>query len=180
MSQIVIISGSLSENSGTEKILHYIGDLLQQEGVFVKHFSVKDISPEVLCKGRYDEIEIIEIAKELHDSIGVIVGSPVYKASLSGVLKAFLDVLPQDALRNKPVLPIMTGGSMAHLLAIEYALKPVLASLKGLNTKGLYFIDKQIDKESLFPIKDEEALQRTKRELSSFVQLANRSANMLY
>jgi len=57
-----------------------------------------------------------EIANDLQDAKGVIVGSPVYKASYSGVLKALFDVLPEDILNRKPVLPIMTGGESTSSL----------------------------------------------------------------
>ena len=40
-----------------------------------------------------------------------------------------LDLLAPDALRGKAVLPLATGGSPAHVLALEYALKPVLSAL---------------------------------------------------
>lgn len=59
----------------------------------------------------------------------VLVATPIYKAAYSGVLKLFLDLLPPDALRGKRVLPLATGGSVAHLLAVDYALRPVLAAL---------------------------------------------------
>ena len=59
----------------------------------------------------------------------VLVATPIYKAAYSGLLKAFLDLLPSDGLRGKTILPLATGGSLAHLLAIDYALKPVLSAL---------------------------------------------------
>ena len=43
--------------------------------------------------------------------------TPIYKASYSGVLKAFLDLLPQFAFGGKVVLPLLTGGTAAHVLA---------------------------------------------------------------
>jgi FMN reductase len=45
------------------------------------------------------------------------------------VLKVFLDLLPQDGLAGKLVLPVATGGSQSHMLALDYALRPVLAAL---------------------------------------------------
>ena len=57
----------------------------------------------------------------------VIVATPIYKAAYSGLLKVFLDLLPAEALRGKTVLPLASGGSVAHLLALDYALKPVLS-----------------------------------------------------
>ena len=69
----------------------------------------------------------------------------MYKAAYSGLLKTFLDVLPQFALRGKVVLPLATGGTIAHVLAIDYALRPVLSSLDPLHVvNGLFVLDKQI------------------------------------
>lgn len=64
----------------------------------------------------------------------VLVATPIYQASFSGLLKSFLDLLPQRALSGKTVLPLATGGSAAHLLAIDYALKPVLGALGARHT----------------------------------------------
>ncbi len=76
---------------------------------------------------------------------GIVVATPVYKAAYSGLLKTFLDMLPQFALRGKVVLPLATGGSIAHVLAIDYALRPVLSSLDPLHVvNGLFVLDKQI------------------------------------
>lgn len=59
----------------------------------------------------------------------IVVATPVYKAAYSGLLKTFLDYLPDGALRGKSAYPIATGGSNAHMLSIDYALKPVLSVL---------------------------------------------------
>jgi FMN reductase len=66
----------------------------------------------------------------------VVVATPVYKAAYSGLLKVFLDVLPQTALKGKLVLPLATGGSPHHMLALDYALRPVLQSLGAPHTAG--------------------------------------------
>ena len=59
----------------------------------------------------------------------IVVATPIYKAAYSGVLKLFLDLLPQTAFKGKTVLPMATGGSPNHMLALDYALRPVLQSL---------------------------------------------------
>ncbi|WP_324609842.1 NADPH-dependent FMN reductase [Oceanobacillus damuensis] len=146
MSDIVIVSGSPSESSRSERILQYLGSFLEKEHLTVTHISVKDVPAEDLLFGNFDSPEVKQIANQIEDAKGVIVGTPVYKASYSGVLKALFDILPPDILKDTPVLPLMTGGSLSHLLALEYALKPLLATLKGQNLKGLYFLDSQIDK----------------------------------
>jgi FMN reductase len=72
--------------------------------------------------------------------------TPVYKAAYSGLLKTFLDLLPQFGLRDKVVLPFAMGGTLAHVLSIDYALRPVLHSLDPLHiTTGLFVLDKQVN-----------------------------------
>ncbi|MFJ6414232.1 NADPH-dependent FMN reductase [Terribacillus saccharophilus] len=172
MSDIVIISGSPSDTSKTKKVLDYLGTILKRDGFSIKYISVRDVSKDVLFEGKYDSPEIQNIATLIQDAKGVIIGSPIYKGAYSGVLKTLIDLLPQDVLKHKPVLPLMTGGSAAHLLALEYTFKPLLASLKAHNLKGLYFIDSQIDKQGEITIIDEDTLKRTKKQLYYFEKLA--------
>ena len=71
----------------------------------------------------------------------------MYKAAYTGILKAFLDLLPQKALVGKPILPIATGGTLAHLLAIDYALNPVLGVLGATHIlQGVYLVDAQFQR----------------------------------
>ena len=73
--------------------------------------------------------------------------TPVYKASYTGVLKTFLDLLPQFGLAGKVVLPLVTGGSLAHVLVIDYAFRPVLISLGAQHVvTGLFLHDKLLER----------------------------------
>ena len=75
----------------------------------------------------------------------IVIATPVYKAAYSGVLKVFLDLLPQSALKGKTVLPLATGGSPHHMLALDYALRPVLQSLAARQIlPGVYATDGQV------------------------------------
>ena len=105
----------------------------------------------------------------------MVIGSPVYKASYTGVLKSLMDLLPEGALKNKPVLPIMVGGSHRHLLAIDYALNPLIAILKGQPLQGLYFVDSEIDKTNeAEPVKDAELLERIENQVNELVAAIGR------
>lgn len=175
MSEIVILSGSPSERSRSDLVLKNLGSILNNEGFSVTHISIRDVPKDALFYGEFDDPAVKEIASLIHGAKGVIVGSPVYKAAYSGVLKALLDILPPDILRGTPVLPLMTGGSPSHLLAIEYTLKPLLATLKGQNLKGVYLLDNEIDKSNIDnPIIDHEVLERLKKQLDYFIEIVNR------
>lgn len=69
----------------------------------------------------------------------VVIASPVYKASYTGILKAFLDLLPQTGLKGKVTLPLFIGGTIAHLLSLDYTLKPLLSVLGSRNIVGGVF-----------------------------------------
>lgn len=62
---------------------------------------------------------------------GLIVVTPVFSASYSGLFKSFFDVLEPEATEGKPVLIAATGGSARHSLVLEHALRPLFAYLKA-------------------------------------------------
>lgn len=59
----------------------------------------------------------------------MIVASQVYKATYTGVLKTYLDLLPQKGLEDKIVLPLFIGGTISHLLSMDSGMKPALTAL---------------------------------------------------
>lgn len=62
---------------------------------------------------------------------GVIVVTPVFTASYSGLFKSFFDLIDPDALTGKPVLIAATGGTARHSLVLEHALRPLFAYLRA-------------------------------------------------
>jgi FMN reductase len=62
---------------------------------------------------------------------GLIVVTPVFSASYSGLFKAFFDVLDKDALAGKPVLIAATGGTARHSLVLDHALRPLFSYLRA-------------------------------------------------
>ncbi|MFE7042893.1 FMN reductase [Streptomyces atratus] len=62
---------------------------------------------------------------------GLIVVTPVFAASYSGLFKSFFDVIDPDALTGKPVLIAATGGTARHSLVLEHAVRPLFAYLRA-------------------------------------------------
>lgn len=72
----------------------------------------------------------------------VVVASPTYKATYTGLLKLFLDRVGAGALTGVTAVPLMLGGDWRHSLAPEVFLKPVLAELgASCPTRGLFLLD---------------------------------------
>ncbi|MFF3904939.1 FMN reductase [Streptomyces sp. NPDC001848] len=62
---------------------------------------------------------------------GLIVVTPVFTASYSGLFKSFFDLIDPEALTGKPVLIGATGGTARHSLVLEHALRPLFAYLRA-------------------------------------------------
>ncbi len=72
----------------------------------------------------------------------VVVASPTYKASYTGLLKLFLDRFGGGVLAGVTAVPVMLGGDWRHSLAPEVFLKPVLAEIGASTpTRGLFLLD---------------------------------------
>ncbi|QXE03009.1 NADPH-dependent FMN reductase [Terribacillus sp. DMT04] len=176
MTDIIILSGSPSRKSRSLLAAAYAGELAKQQGYTAEVISITDFKPEDLVYARFDSPAIVEAGKAIETAKGLIIASPVYKASYTGVLKALLDVLPQGAFTNKPVLPIMTGGSPAHLLAIDYALKPLIANLKGESLQGVYICDQHILKDNpTEPITEKETAARLREQSNHLLEAIRRN-----
>ncbi|WP_427052319.1 NADPH-dependent FMN reductase [Paenibacillus sp. TC-CSREp1] len=147
MSHVVIIAGTPSKRSRLTGLTDYSTHTLSKAGISVEVIQVTDLPAEDLVQAKFDSPAIQDALAIVDAADAVIVATPVYKAAYSGVLKLFLDLIPQEGLRDKVTLPLVIGGSIAHLLAIDYALKPVLTALGGRHILGgVYAVDQAIER----------------------------------
>jgi FMN reductase len=145
MPSILLLSGSPSAQSRSTALLEHARRHFVGLGLEAQLRGLRDFPAEDLVLGKYDSPAFDDLKNLLAAAAGVVVATPIYKAAYTGGLKAVLDILPQSALRGKTVLPLATGGSPAHLLAIDYALKPVLSALGATDLlQGVYVVDKQL------------------------------------
>lgn len=141
----VIINGGYSLSSRIIGIEQEIDALLKKERIDVEIISVHQLNAHDLITANYKSDELIASSKKIDESDIVFVLTPIFKGSYSGILKTYLDVLPQKVLQNKTVIPIAIGGSIAHLLALEYSLKPVLSILGATSISNpIFVIDAQV------------------------------------
>lgn len=148
MTYAVTISGSPSAASRRARLLRFVETELAAAGIAVRRIDIRALSPAALLAADTSHDDLRHALAQVAGAQAVVVATPVYKAAYSGLLKAFLDVLPQDGLADKLVAPFATGGSPAHLLALDYALKPVLSALGAQHIlRGVFAVDQQVPKE---------------------------------
>jgi FMN reductase len=96
------------------------------------------------ASGLFDwaEPELSRLTAEVADADLAVFASPTYKASYTGMLKAFLDRYGSNGLAGSVAVPVMTGGWPGHLLAVEVHLRPVLVELGAVvPARGLYITE---------------------------------------
>ncbi|CAM3719241.1 NADPH-dependent FMN reductase [Paracidovorax anthurii] len=142
---VLLIAGSPSERSRSAALLDTVSLRLSVRGAQVHRLHIRDLSPQALLLADTGHRSIAQAVDRVAQASVLVVATPVYKAAYSGVLKVFLDLLPQTALKGKAVLPLATGGSPHHMLALDYALRPVLQSLGAKHIlPGVYATDAQV------------------------------------
>lgn len=146
MSAVLVLTASPSRRSRTATLAALVADDLVRAGHHVHVLDLKDLPAGPLVRADTSAPAISAAVEQVLLTDALVVATPIYKASYSGLLKTFLDLLPQQALQGKVVLPLATGGTVAHVLAIDYSLRPVLASLGAAHvTAGRFVIDRHID-----------------------------------
>jgi FMN reductase len=137
---VLAISGSPSSRSRTAMVTQHVLGLLKSEDLETRFLSVRDLPAEALLRGNTSEPQIADALAAVEQASGIVCATPIFKAAYSGLLKCMLDILPQFALAGKAILPIATGGSVAHVLALDYGLRPVLQSMGARHIVQSHFI----------------------------------------
>lgn len=75
--------------------------------------------------------ELAEVQEKVRRADGLVVVTPVFSASYSGLFKTFIDVLEPGVLDGKPVLVAATGGTARHSMVLDHALRPLFAHLRA-------------------------------------------------
>jgi FMN reductase len=111
-----------------------------------------------------------EVVRAIMAAEVLIVASPVYQASMPGVLKNVLDLLPSDGLRDTVVALIVTAGSVRHSLVPEMQFKPVFTYLKAhVVENGVFIEEKDIHRGEII---DDDVYLRIQRLIEDTLTLA--------
>jgi FMN reductase len=147
--QIVTIVGNPRAGSRTRLAAEAIAEGIASLATSAGHvpetvtFDLADLAPELF---RYPS-EIVEAALDtVRGATVLVVASPTYKATYTGLLKVFLDRLPGNALTGVVAVPMMLGGAPNHSLAVDVFLRPVLLELGATcSTRGLFVQESELE-----------------------------------
>lgn len=138
--RLLLVTAGLSEPSTTALLGQQLADATQaalaayEQGSELTHIPLRSLAQEIsnhYLTG-FPGPTLAQALDQVREADAIIVVSPVFKASYSGLFKSFWDLVEDGALAGKPLLLAASGGTARHSLVLETALRPLFSYLKAL------------------------------------------------
>jgi len=124
---IVGIAGNIKRPSKTRVLVETVLDRIEATyGTKGSLFDLLD-APELAAAWDFSGIKgrLADVLRSIQNADVLVVGSPVYKGSYTGLFKHLFDLVGQDKLAGKPVILTATGGNDRHALVVEHQFRPL-------------------------------------------------------
>lgn len=131
--KITLIAGSNREGATSTNLLRYIGQFIRAKMVSVEWIDLKEL-PLPLYSPDYDMVHphAYKLKTAVQDATGLILATPEYHGSISGVLKNAIDYLDASQVSGKPVLSICSAGGPIGISSLTH-LQGMIRNLHGVN-----------------------------------------------
>lgn len=136
MTRIAVVSAGLSVPSSSRLLADWLAQAADRAVGGRAEIDVVELRPlahalaDHLLTG-FPGADLAEAIDSVRRADALIVVTPVFSASYSGLFKTFVDVLERDLLDGKPVLIAATAGTARHSLVLEHALRPLFTYLRA-------------------------------------------------
>lgn len=144
--RIVAVSGGLQRPSRAATLAEHLLDLIGEVVPCDQHLiELGELAPQLagaLWRSQLPETVERQLAAVEQADV-LVVATPVYRGSYTGLFKHFFDFIDQDALVDTPILLAATGGSERHALMIDHQLRPLFSFFQARTLPlGVYAIDR--------------------------------------
>ncbi len=175
------LSGSPAKNAAS-RTLNAVKQVVdyahaQDNSISMETINFRDLNIE-LCDGRDPALyegDTKTLIEKIVDADALILGTPVYRGSYTGILKNVFDVIPNDALVGKPVGIVVTGSTQHHYLTIEHKIKPLLGFFHAHALPGGVYLTPEHYNNSV--LVDEGALERLQQLATAIVHFVKHVPN---
>lgn len=138
---VAVVVGNPKPRSRTFQAAHIVAERLTGRPADLS-IDLAELGPALLD---WSDPGIAKLVAAVQASGLVVVASPTYKATYTGLLKLFLDRFGAGSLTGTAV-PVMLGAHWKHALAPELLLKPVLVEIGAIcPTAGLFLLDSEFE-----------------------------------
>jgi len=139
-----IVVGNPKPQSRTLKVAETLVEKLLAPGSYdLEIIDLADYTAEIFA---WPSEKMSALNARVSESDLAVFASPTYKASYTGLLKAFLDRYPANGLTGVTAIPVHTGGDLTHAMGPTVNLAPLLVELGAVVPgRGFYFVAGQMD-----------------------------------
>ncbi|UKA60484.1 NADPH-dependent FMN reductase [Arthrobacter sp. FW306-2-2C-D06B] len=142
--KVSIIVGNPKPKSRTLKVAETLVEKLLEAGSYeVDVIDLADHTDEIFS---WPSEKMASLNASVASSDLAVFASPTYKATYTGLLKAFLDRYPANGLAGVTAIPVLTGADLTHSMGPTVNLAPLLVELgASIPGRGFYFVASQMD-----------------------------------
>ena len=136
--RVVVVTAGLSQPSSTRLLADQLATATEAavgargEGVEIEVIELRELAVEMaqtLVSGNRPTPGVVAAHEKIASADGMIVVTPVFTASYSGLFKMFVDLLDPQAVDGMPVVVAATAGTPRHALVLDHALRPLFTYL---------------------------------------------------
>jgi FMN reductase len=142
--KVTIVVGNPKPKSRTLHVAEVLVAKLLEAGGY--DLEVIDLAEHTERIFSWPSDEMAALNARVAESDLAVFASPTYKATYTGLLKAFLDRYPANGLRGVTAIPVLTGADLTHSMGPTVNLAPLLVELGAIVPgRGFYFVTGQMD-----------------------------------
>lgn len=128
LKKLVGLVGNFNRPSKSFALVETVAELVAERyGFQVQLHDLTDIGPSLGSARRLDDLDATarQVVHHIVSADVLVVGTPTYKGSYTGLFKHLIDLIDPLALQGKPVILTATGGGDRHALIVEHQLRPL-------------------------------------------------------
>lgn len=145
-STVIGFSGNIARPSKTFTFVnHVVREIARTTDLAGYSYDIEDLGPSLLRARRAEDLDTQArgIVERIVGADILVVGTPTYKGSYTGLFKHVFDLIDPTALRGKPVVLTATGGGDRHALIAEHSLRPLFGFFEALSVPtAIYATDR--------------------------------------
>jgi len=176
--RLVVVSAGVTIPSSTRLLADRLGEatitaLGSSDPVQIEVIELAELAGDIarVMVGGVQTAVLAAAVDHVTSADGLIVATPVFTASYSGLFKSFFDILDKDALTATPVVLAATGGTERHSLVLDHALRPLFAYLRAVvATTGVFAAPSDWGSDDPLTVPLPDRIARAGRELANLMR----------
>lgn len=180
--KLVGFTGSFNRPSRSRALVELVADLATQRyAVTAQIYDIIDLGPSLGQARGFADLDAgaQAILREITQADVLVVGTPTYKGSYTGLFKHAIDLIDPGALQGTPVILTATGGGDRHALIVEHQLRPLFGFFQAhALPSAVYAADRDFTDHRLTAEPIRRRAQQAVAELAPFVAAAIQPASI--